>query len=322
MTTNTPLPCKTIATLLLALMVPAVAAASPGWMGVGVGEITPEKVTALKLKEERGVEILTVSPDSPAAQAGLKNQDVVLEYNGTRVDSVEQFQRMVRETPPGRLVRLLISRDGATRTVPLKLAEKRGAVYTFSPREFEFHMPRIEIPEIKINPEVSVLMRTSRLGIDGQQLSKQLGEFFGAPGAEGVLITSVESGSPADKAGLKAGDVIIKLDGEKVSGMRDLRNLLREKSAKSSLPLVIIRNKREMTVTANIERRERGDREIDKLFEKIVVLSGGERLYRFSLRCADHFHFGGGYGQLDEAAGIVGPDLNLQLIGAHHQFAQ
>ncbi len=264
--------------LLLALLLPAWALAAPGWMGVGIGEITPDKVTALKLKEERGVEILAVTPESPAAQAGLKQHDVVLEYNGVRVDGAEQFQRLVYETPPGRPVRLLISRDGATQTVTVKLVEKRGA-FVYGPREFEFRMPKIEIPKIpEFHPEISVMIKTSRLGIEGQSLSKQLGEYFGAPNGEGVLVASVDKDSAAEKAGIKAGDVIIKLDGEKVTGMRDLRNLLREKFSKTSLPLVLIRNKREMTVTANLERAERGEKEIEKVFEKVDKLSGGQRL--------------------------------------------
>lgn len=264
--------------LLLALLLPAWALAAPGWMGVGIGEITPDKVTALKLKEERGVEILAVTPESPAAQAGLKQHDVVLEYNGVRVDGAEQFQRLVYETPPGRPVRLLISRDGATQTVTVKLVEKRGA-FVYGPREFELRMPKIEIPKIpEFHPEISVMIKTSRLGIEGQSLSKQLGEYFGAPNGEGVLVASVDKDSAAEKAGIKAGDVIIKLDGEKVTGMRDLRNLLREKFSKTSLPLVLIRNKREMTVTANLERAERGEKEIEKVFEKVDKLSGGQRL--------------------------------------------
>src|SRR5688572_3468453 len=110
--------------LILALVVPAAALAASGWMGVGLAEITSDKMSKLKLKEERGVEITSVSPDSPAAQAGLKAHDVILEFNGTRVEGIDQFSRLVRETPSGRSVRLLISRDGAPQTVSVKLGER------------------------------------------------------------------------------------------------------------------------------------------------------------------------------------------------------
>lgn len=264
---------KLAGTLLLLLLLPAVAAAAPGWMGLGVGEVSSERVGALKLKEERGVEILKVMPDSPAAQAGLKERDVVLEYNGVRVDGVEQFQRMVRETPAGRTVRLLISRDGATQTVTMNLAER----FRFGEKEFEFRMPKMEIPEVHVDVP-DLFAQHSRLGIDGESLTKQLGEYFGAPNGEGVLVRSVDRDSPAEKAGIKAGDVVIKLDGERVTGMRDLRNLLREKSRKGSVPVALIRNRREMTVTVSLERRESRDRIKDRIIEKIISSSVGERL--------------------------------------------
>ncbi len=264
---------KLAGTLLLLLLLPAVAAAAPGWMGLGVREVNSERVAALKLKEERGVEILQVMPDSPAAQAGLKERDVVLEYNGVRVDGVEQFQRMVRETPAGRTVRLLISRDGATQTVTMKLAER----FRFGEKEFEFRMPKMEIPEVHVDVP-DFFGQRSRLGIDGESLTKQLGEYFGAPNGEGVLVRSVDRDSPAEKAGIKAGDVIIKLDGERVAGMRDLRNLLREKSKKGSVPVALIRNRREMIVTVSLERRESRDIIKDRIIEKIISSSVGERL--------------------------------------------
>ena len=72
------------------------------FLGIGVQEIDTERAKALNLREERGVEVTRVEDDSPAAKGGIKMGDVVLEYNGERVEGVEQFMRMVRETPPGR----------------------------------------------------------------------------------------------------------------------------------------------------------------------------------------------------------------------------
>jgi len=237
--------------------VPALAA----WLGIGVREITPDRMTALKLKEERGVEITTVMANSPAAEAGLKAQDVVLEYNGTRVDSVAQFQRMVRETPTGRTVKLLISRDGNTQTLNAKLGDRYrgpGGREEDIIREFTVRVPRFEMPEMPEMPQILTLSRSSRLGIDGEDLSKQLGEYFGAPNGEGVLVRSVQSGGAAEKAGIKAGDVIIKLGTQRVSNLRDLRSALRENTDKASVPVTVIRNKKEMTLTVSLERRDQG----------------------------------------------------------------
>src|SRR5882724_1150021 len=82
------------------------------WMGVSVADVTSQNMSSLKLKEERGVEVLVVTPDSPAAKAGIKEHDVILDFNGSRVEGRDQFKRMISEMPAGRTVKLAISRDG------------------------------------------------------------------------------------------------------------------------------------------------------------------------------------------------------------------
>jgi serine protease Do len=97
---------------------------------------------------------------------------------------------------------------------------------------------------------------STRLGIDAEQLTKQLGEYFGAPGGEGVLVRSVERDSPAEKAGIKAGDVVLKVDGEKIATVRDLRSALRDRYDKKTWSVTLLRNHKEMSVTVNNERSE------------------------------------------------------------------
>src|SRR5260370_21600677 len=91
--------------------------APSSFLGVGVSEIDSERAKALKLKEERGVEVTEVHDASSAEKAGVKVGDAILEYNGQRVEGLEQFLRFVRETPVGRQVKLLISRNGAAQTL-------------------------------------------------------------------------------------------------------------------------------------------------------------------------------------------------------------
>jgi serine protease Do len=249
--------------LVLVLLLPALALAAPGWLGLSMTDVTSDKVSALKLKEERGVEIVTVMPDSPAAKAGLKEHDVVLEFNGARVDSVEQLQRLVREIPSGRTVNLTISRDGNVQNVQAKLGERSEYHYQMpNGRDFVFRMPDVRIPEIRIpnlpSTGYSVFsLDTTRLGIDVEPLSKQLGEFFGVPEGEGLLVRSVVKDSPAEKAGIKAGDVIVKMDGKKVTDARDIRSLLRDSREKKSFPVVVVRNKKETALTVTVEPPER-----------------------------------------------------------------
>src|SRR5215475_10605021 len=103
--------------------------AGRSYLGVHIQDVTADRVSALKLKEERGVEVTMVDQDAPAGKAGVKEHDVILEFNGTAVDSEEQLRRMLREIPPGRNVTLGISRDGNPLTISLQLAD-RGKIAT------------------------------------------------------------------------------------------------------------------------------------------------------------------------------------------------
>ena len=117
---------------------------SGSFLGIAVLEIDSERAKALNLREERGVEVTRVEDESPAAKGGIKTGDVVLEYNGDRVEGVEQFMRMVRETPPGRDVKLSIARNGS----PLQLTMKTGSRKTWMTTRYgdTVEFPRIELP--------------------------------------------------------------------------------------------------------------------------------------------------------------------------------
>ncbi len=239
-------------------------AVSRGYLGIGVAEIDAERAKALKLAEERGVEITRVEPDSPADKAGLKQGDVVLEYNGQRVEGTEQFVRLVRETPPGRKVTLLISRNGVTQTVTAVTGKRQAREWPLGP-EFQRQMERLRENlrdmqiHIEATPRVFMSWRSSVLGVEAESLSEQLAEFFGVK--EGVLVRSVMKGTPAEKAGLKAGDVITKVDGEPVRTPSQVANRLRKAREKGTVALTVVRNRQEMNVTVTLEEPRRGTRE-------------------------------------------------------------
>jgi serine protease Do len=228
-----------------------------GWLGVEIGEVTAEKAKDLNLTAERGVEVIDVEPDGPAAKAGLKENDVITQYDGQVVEGTVQFRRLVRETPTGRTVALLISRNGATQNVSVELGERsaffekrmKGKMRDFD-NAFAFSMPNQDFT-LAIPP---VDARMPSLGINAEDLSGQLGSYFGAPDGTGILIREVRSGTAADKAGLKAGDVIVKVDGKPIRTLADLRADLREKRDQKTVALGIIRKSAEMSVTVGIER--------------------------------------------------------------------
>jgi serine protease Do len=222
--------------------------APSSFLGVGVTDIDAERARTLNLKDDYGVEVKSVDEDSPAARAGIKVGDVVLEYNGQRVEGNEQFVRYVRETPVGRQVKLLISRKGATQTLTATLGSRPANSMFWSGGEFQ--MPEIRIPDIP-RPLISWQSRT--LGVESESLNPQLAEFFGVK--EGVLVRAVIKGSAAEKAGLKAGDVITRIGDRKVSSPKEIANALRSLSSTKSVPVTIVREKKEMTVNATIDEK-------------------------------------------------------------------
>ena len=228
---------------------------SGSYLGIGGIDIDEERARALNLKEVRGVEIKSVDANSPAAKAGLKDGDVVLEYNGQSVAGIEQFARLVRETPAGREVKLQIWRGGAAQTVTAAIATRPGATmqpgdsypYTVPPMPPMPSMPEVEMPSAHMT------WRSSTLGMETESLSPQLAEFFGVK--EGALVRAVARNSPAEKAGIKAGDVVVKLDETKVSTPREITSAIRGLRSKHTFPVVVMRNHQEMTVSVTIEER-------------------------------------------------------------------
>jgi|KBSMisStaDraftv2_1062788.scaffolds.fasta_scaffold112748_2 serine protease Do len=220
--------------------------APPGsYLGIGIQEITPERAKALKLRDEAGVEVTRVAPDSPASKAGLKEGDVVLQYNGTKVEGLEQLSRLVRETPIGREAKLEIFRNGA----PMTLLARVGGHPSLPgmPDGFGFHMPDV--------PRTIQGLRSPMLGVEAESIEGQLAQFFGVN--EGVLVRTVMKGSPAEKAGVKAGDVIVRVDEAKVTTPPEISAHLRAARGKP-VPVAIMREHKEISLTVDAEPRPGG----------------------------------------------------------------
>jgi serine protease Do len=218
------------------------------FLGVGVAEITSDRAKALNLKEEAGVEVTRVDEDSPAAKAGVQRGDVILEYNGQRVDGIEQLQRLIRETPAGRGVKVAISRNGAAQTLTAVVGSRRShAKEFFGPDGVD--MPEIHIPDM---PMIMTTTRNARLGVEAESLGSQLAEYFGVK--EGVLVRSVNKGSAAERAGVKAGDVILRVDKTKVVTAGEISSAVRASRSSSSFPIDLKRDHKDLTVTVNIEQ--------------------------------------------------------------------
>jgi serine protease Do len=233
------------------------------YLGVDTRDVTADRLGALQLKEESGVEVTMVDQDAPAGKAGLKEHDVILSINSEQVESVEQLRRMIREIPAGRVISIGVSRNGQALTLKAQLASRKG----FGPEagEFKFTMPTIQamppmppMPDIDIPVSVVVVHSSMRTGLMVENLTSQLADFFGAKGGKGILVRSVEKGSSAEKAGFHAGDVIVRVNDETVNDAGDFSHALRS-GKDNTVRVGILRDKREQTITLQLPERKQSD---------------------------------------------------------------
>src|SRR5579864_8967089 len=182
--------------------------------------------------------------------------------NGTPVESGAQLRRMIHETPPGRVVTLGLSRDGQPVTVKLQLADKHKEYkeYGMGPRvkDMPMPMPDIHIPDIDIPSILVVTTSSARSGLTVENITPQLGEFFGVKNGNGVLVRSVEKGSRAERAGFRAGDVIVKVNDQMVHDTSDFTHAVKSRTGES-VSVGVMRDKKEQKLNLTFpERKESG----------------------------------------------------------------
>ena len=231
------------------------------YLGVDISDITSDRVAALKLKDERGVEVTMVDQDAPAGKAGLREHDVILTMNGTTVESGAQLRRMIRETPPGRTVTFGVSREGQPQTIRVQLADRRKtAAWGPKVKDFKFDMPDMpNMSDFDFPVSVTVVHSGMRSGLMIENITPQLGDFFGVKDGKGVLVRSVEKGSRAEKSGFRAGDVIVRVNNQPVHDTSDFSHALHS-TGKGTITVGIIREKREQNLTLTLpERKDTGD---------------------------------------------------------------
>ncbi len=217
----------------------------PVYLGIDFQLVDAEKAKALKLKETAGLEVTRVRENSPAAKAGIQVQDVILEIGGQKVGGQQQFVDVISSKASGTKITLTISRAGATRTLSATL-EPRPQDLVFSALP-----PGGVFPAIPLSPEdlqAMIAASAPRAGYDGAELSPQLAAFFGVQ--NGVLVFTVYEKTPAERAGMKAGDIVTKVNGFPVSSPREISAILRQ--SRKVVSFTVIRNKKEMALNVEI----------------------------------------------------------------------
>jgi serine protease Do len=214
------------------------------YLGVSLDEVTKDEMARLKLPEERGALVRSVEEGSPAQKGGLKADDVIVRFQGESVHTGRQLARLVREQPAGRTVAIEVVRGGATQRVQATLEERKGAQ-----PEWRFEMPDLKPPLPPQAPNAPLMQKffwgeggPRRLGIEYQEIGDQLAKYFKLAGDRGVLVSRVEEDGPAGKAGIKAGDVVLKIEGRSVRDGGDLRDELRKAEPGSEVSVTVQRD--------------------------------------------------------------------------------
>ena len=281
------------------LMLAGGARGTQGYLGVDIRDVNDDEIVVLKLKESRGAEITRVDHDGPAGKAGLRERDVILQMNGQVIEGEEQLRRMLRETPAGRAVTLIVSRDGQQQTITIMLADRavverqaweqhltvpdpgtNGAATPAAPdaRSGRNDAGRNDAGRNDAGPHPgfgflhgdsamsrgfsgpmvgsAAVMSASGSGAMLETLGPQLAEFFGVAGGSGLLVRSVEPNSPASVAGMKAGDVVVKVNQIAVGNGSEWARLMHENKGKP-VNLVVLRDKHEQTLTLTPDGKRR-----------------------------------------------------------------
>jgi len=239
-------------------------------LGVRLTDLAHEDRTRLKLSEDRGALVKEVQPDTPAAKAGLKADDVIVRFDGEAVRSAAQLSRLVRETPADRPVTIEVSRGGAIQRLTATLEEGRGFNHLLGDAgDMNFDMPPVPpVPPMPPVPPLEPFMREGmdraqrnffvqrpgRLGITYQELSGQLAHYFTVD-AGSLLVSEVEADWPAGKAGLKAGDIIVQVNGKPVSHGQDLGEQVAKAESGSQITLGVRRDGKPLDVKVTVGER-------------------------------------------------------------------
>ena len=217
------------------------------YLGLRLSDIDADRARALKLDEPRGVEATKVEEGSPAEKAGIKTGDVLLTYNGENVLGAQQLGRLVRETPIGRRVKIQVWRDGRTQTITATTEAAPGRDFNFPVDVRQIHFPNVRGTWIEDIPTPLLLWNSMSLGVECEEVNAQLADYFGVK--HGMLVRSISKGSAAEKAGLRAGDILVSIGDRPITSQHDLTGFLRtQQEPGKTIPLVVMRDHRQLTI--------------------------------------------------------------------------
>ena len=245
---------------------------SQGYLGVSFRDVADDQVSALRLKDAHGAEIFLLDHDGPACKSGLREHDVILQMNDQVIEGEEELRRILHETPAGRTVTFVISRDGQQLTISTQLADRDKV----GEEAWERHMT---VPDPSRSPDPgwrgsgflkggapsnvdvprhgflgTTILSSSYTGALLEMMGPQLQDFFGAQG--GLLVRAVDPNSPAAVAGMRAGDVVVRINSIPVVSSADWLKTVHENRGRP-LPVVVLRDRKEQILMLTPDSKKR-----------------------------------------------------------------
>jgi membrane-associated protease RseP (regulator of RpoE activity) len=254
--------------------IPLLHSSSQGYLGVLVGDVDSDSAPKLKLKEVRGAVITLIDHDAPAAQAGLRVNDVVLQVNGQVVEGAEQFSRMMREIPAGHNVSLVISRDGNIQTIGVQVVDRKKMEHDVWNKLGSSGDDLSQAPGMGILPgggdapmpggfHMPFFGSSLNVGALVEPLTSQMADYLGVQ--SGLMVKQVARKSEAAAAGLKAFDVIVRIGSEGIATVSDWDRALRSNQGKP-VQVTILRDKKQQTLTLQVDSKRKGELDFEQIF--------------------------------------------------------
>lgn len=253
------------------------------YLGVQMQEINKENYSRFGLAAVRGVGVEKVLENSPAATGGLQNNDVIVRFDGEPVESIAKLSRLIAEVAPDHQAKITVLRGGNEAELNVTMGKREFPAFQNGVRIQNFPQmqrlltapfpPMNPLPPSSAQSDGNVFIwrgnNNRQIGIGVTELTEQLSDFFGVGDDAGVLISNVRENSPAAKAGLKAGDIIVEADGKTIKRQTDLIRAVNDKK-EGEVSLTIIRKGDRRTVRVAPETSKNGAAnfpEFESLFE-------------------------------------------------------
>jgi len=239
------------------VQIPQMVFGTGSFLGVYPVEVNSESAAKYGLGDDpHGALLQKVVENTAASRAGLQENDLIVEWNGARVESAAQLRRLINETPVGRKVVIGYIRNGVRLTAGTTLEERPAPELPDIPELPKNFMKENETLEkmFKNGPKLGMIrmeIGNGRMGASLQNITPQLATYFGLSEGSGALVGAVAENSAAAKGGLQVGDVIVAVDGEKVEGPGDVARMISKKEGETELR--VIRDKQEQTIHVKLE---------------------------------------------------------------------